>query len=110
MAITLENLDDVFTFHKWSPEQVERGNAIRAAAKELAKAIILSAPDSYAILGKNEHVALSLRELAIERRQCALEMVSEVVMKANSAITFEAANLEPIAPVDAHSERIGTAV
>lgn len=47
MPITLENLDEVFSYHQWSPEQVQKGNAIRAAAKELAKAVILSAPEKY---------------------------------------------------------------
>jgi hypothetical protein len=93
MPITLENLEEVFTFHKWTPEQVEKGNAIRAAAKELAKAIILSAPPPI----DEDGYDLDMLRLAVRRRQDALEMVSETVMKANSAITFEAAELEPSA-------------
>ena len=88
MSITLGNLDEVFTFHKWTPEQIERGTAIRAAAKELARAILESAP------GQRQPAPGSLYHLLVlanNRRQAALEMVSDTVMKANAAITFEAA-------------------
>jgi hypothetical protein len=85
MSITRENLDEVFTFHQWTPEQVERGTAIRAAAKELARVIIES---EHGAPGKP---ANDLLVLARNRRQAALEMVSDTVMKANAAITFEAA-------------------
>jgi hypothetical protein len=100
LAITADNLDQVFTFHQWSPEQVAKGNAIRAAAKEFAKAILASAPTEP--LSQRG----SLVDLAQRRREQALEMVSDTVMKANAAITFEAAVLMPIAPELAHSERI----
>lgn len=103
MAITAENLDEVFTFHQWSPEQVAKGNAIRAAAKEFAKAILASQPPSSPPAPVND-----LLELAARRREQALEMVSDTVMKANAAITFEAAQLVPIPPELAHTERIGT--
>ena len=93
--ITLENLESVFSYHKWTPEQVERGNAIRAAAKELARAIILSAPDAYVTEDSTHSIAASLHGLARSRRKTALEMVSDCVMKANAAITFEAATLSP---------------
>jgi hypothetical protein len=86
MSITKENLDEVFTFHKWTDEQVARGTAIRAAAKELAKAILDSAPAQ-----PPKGSVYDLLVLADERRQAALEMVSDTVMKANAAITFETA-------------------
>ena len=93
--ITLENLDEVFSFHKWTPDQVKRGNAIRAAAKELARAILLSAPEirTYEPIYVPSRDALI--DLARRRREAALEMVSDCVMKANAAITFEAATLSP---------------
>lgn len=85
MSITAGNLEEVFTFHKWTPEQIERGNAIRAAAKELARAILDSAPPRDKSGATNE-----LLDIAERRREAALEMVSDTVMKANAAITFEA--------------------
>ena len=89
MSITRENLDEVFTFHKWTPEQIDRGTAIRAAAKEFAKSILDSAPQN--IQGADlTDVQRDLLRLAMDRRQAALEMVSDTVMKANAAITFEA--------------------
>lgn len=72
-------------FHKWTPEQIARGTRIRAAEKELMRAILDSAPD----ISENG-VLTDLGILAGQRRQTALEMVNEAVMKANSAITFEA--------------------
>jgi hypothetical protein len=96
MAITAGNLDQVFTFHQWSPDQVARGNAIRAAAKEFAKAILASAPPSSPPAAVND-----LLELAAHRREQALEMVSDTVMKANAAITFEASQLVPVPPATA---------
>jgi hypothetical protein len=89
MSITRENLDEVFTFHKWTPEQIDRGTVIRAAAKELARAILDSAPQKLHDEGLT-CAQLDLLLLAQKRRQCALEMVSDTVMKANAAITFEA--------------------
>jgi hypothetical protein len=93
VAITSANLDEVFTFHQWSPDQIAKGNAIRAAAKEFAKAILASAPPSAPPAAVND-----LLELAAHRRQQALEMVSDAVMKANAAITFEASPLVRVPP------------
>jgi hypothetical protein len=101
--ITEDMLDELFTFHKWSADQVENGNAIRAAGKEFSRAILRSAPTLPSLMSE-EKTKFSV--LSAARRQEALEMVQETVMKANSAITFEALALEPIAPEDAHSERI----
>lgn len=40
MPVTLQNLDEVFTYHEWSPEQRARGNAIREKAKVLSRGIL----------------------------------------------------------------------
>ena len=84
--INYANLDEVFTFHQWTPEQVARGATVRAAAKEFARAILESDPGVTFPGPPND-----LLILAAHRRQAALEMVSDTVMKANAAITFEAA-------------------
>lgn len=106
IAITLENLDEIFTYHQWSPEQVEKGNKIRAAAKELARAILNSGPSVWDGEGEEPN----LRLLARQKRKDALQMVTECVMAANAGITYEASVLVPIAPELAHTERIGTTV
>jgi hypothetical protein len=83
--ITLGNLDEICTYHKWSPEQIERGTKIRAAGKELMRAILESdVSDPYL------EDADYNKTLAGKRRQAALEMANDAVMKANSAITLEA--------------------
>lgn len=119
-------LDDLFTYHAWSPEQVAKGNAIRAAAKELSRitiaqelasraflaAIKASAPDETQPAATGD-VQTKLRALAALRRkkaikeaerhvkadfpQYCIEHFAEIVMLANSAITFEAANPEATA-------------
>ncbi len=132
--ITPENLSEIFEYHAWSPEQVKKGNAIRAAAKksalalfalraaalEMRDAIVQSAPEQ-------PPASESLADYAKDRRSRALtrldvlvpaeDMVqsfaadlNEIVMIANSAITFEAPRLEPQTPELAHTERIEAAV
>jgi hypothetical protein len=117
VLITEDMLDDLFTFHTWSPDQVQKGQAIRAAAKELVRmqmreqeatiAFLRAIEDSApAPLGENENPS-RLQLLAAQRRAAAVEvarnwnnpehpakvaeLVNKVVMQANSAITFEAA-------------------
>ncbi len=147
--VTLQNLDDVHKYHKWAPEQVDRGNAIRAAAENLSRAYLMRSPsttildlkatlvDAIEKSGEGAPAPSSdLRDLAARRRAKAIKMacalrepgtlmgvyalsqdeiqdeidaVCLTVMVANSAITFEAARLEPIAPADAHSERVAHA-
>lgn len=113
--ITLENLDDVFTYHQWSPEQIARGNAIRAAAKAYAKSVLEAQENMKALqaairesgIDKPENptdlyrYAQERRAVAIERSSPApqrildssLSALNETVMIANSAITFEASQL-----------------
>lgn len=127
--ITLENLEDVFTYHEWSPEQRACGNALRAAAKELCRGILERQPYD-TLIEDHEVFCQAIRDSAIvppaektelyayaqNRRQralkCAIDIfpslkyleheeaqqnfmssVNEIVMIANSAITFEAAQL-----------------
>lgn len=90
IAITEENLDEIFPYHERSPEQVEKGSAIRAAAKELCRVILQSGPSKYN--GPTPEPDLAL--LARQCRKDALQAVREAAMIANSAITYEAKDLE----------------
>ena len=134
MAITVENLDEIFEYHQWSPEQVEKGQAIRAAAKKSVRAFFacreaLSEMRDAIVhsTAENPPANETLADYASERRKTALArldrvlptedtiqelgaMFNEIVMVANSAITFEASRFEPIAPELAHTERIEATV
>lgn len=44
--ITLDNLEEVFTYHGPDSEQVIRYNAINKAAKAFARAVLENCPDS----------------------------------------------------------------
>jgi hypothetical protein len=61
-------VDDAFEYHKWTPEQVEAGIAIRRALADAVKAIIAGAPPS-------------------PDRSAAIRKCREARMDANSAIT-----------------------
>jgi hypothetical protein len=87
MAITLDQIDDIFTYHKWSPDQIAKGSEVRTAAKKLAIAIIESESDV------SKAVDSSLAKSCRER---ALNFVRIAVQEANAAITFEAAELQAV--------------
>lgn len=72
MAVTLENLDDVFTYHPASPEQGEAYLRIREKAKDLVREIIASTPNC-------------------GDRHAAIRHVREAVMTANAAIATNGA-------------------
>ena len=44
--ITLENLEEIFTYHGPNSDQVIRYNAINKAAKALARVVLENCPDS----------------------------------------------------------------
>lgn len=62
--------NDMFTYHAWSPDQVEKGTIVREALKAVALAIITNVPAS-------------------ADRSAALRKIREARMDANSAITFD---------------------
>lgn len=66
--ITEENLDDVFSYHN-DERRVPHYNAVREAAKELARAILRNSPDC-------------------ADRSTALRSVRNAVMEANAAIAL----------------------
>lgn len=66
--LTLDNLDDVFTFQN-DPNRIPHYNAVREAAKQFARAIIQNAPDC-------------------ADRSAALRQVREAVMSANASIAL----------------------
>lgn len=70
MGVGAHNLDDVFTYHApTGPEQLERYQRLRDAAKAFAVAILDSTPPS-------------------ADQQAALRKVREAVMTANAAIAL----------------------
>lgn len=77
MPFTNEEIEDLFTYHAPKPGQPERYQAIRDAAKSLAKVIVANTPLS-------ADQTASIREL----RLC--------VMTANSAIALEKETAEPL--------------
>lgn len=130
MPITLDNLDAAFTYHPWSEDQVAKGKPIRAAAKAAAKAVLelqksvcdlhsaidasapvsSDAPKSELALTAKERrkLALAFTEKLIQEEiavQGIISALGQIVMIANAAITFEAAELQPMDPAEAHSER-----
>lgn len=66
--LTLDNLDDVFSYHN-DERRIPHYNAIREAAKEFARAIIKNTPEC-------------------ADRSAALRQVREAVMTANAAIAL----------------------
>jgi len=43
---TLEQIEDMFTYHSPTPEQVPKYEAIRAAAKQFAQVLVANTPSS----------------------------------------------------------------
>jgi hypothetical protein len=67
-SISDEELKDLFVYHPWTEEQIEKGNKVREALASAAKAIIENVPPS-------------------PDRTVALRKIREARMDANSAIT-----------------------
>jgi len=61
-------IDDAFEYHRWTPEQIAAGKAIRVALANAVKAIVAGAPPS-------------------ADRSAAIRKCREARMDANSAIT-----------------------
>jgi hypothetical protein len=70
MAITTANLDNWFTHHPPTPDQVERYGQIRASGRALAETIVATTPPS-------------------ADQSAAIRLVRESVMVANAAIACE---------------------
>jgi hypothetical protein len=71
MAISETDIDDLFTYHAPKPGQPERYQAIREAAKSLAKVIIANTPasadQSAAIRDLRVCVATANASIALEK-------------------------------------------
>lgn len=63
-------IDELFTYHKWDEEKIAQGAPVSAALKEAFAAIVKNVPSS-------------------PSRTRALNMLVDVRMIANQAITFE---------------------
>lgn len=61
-------IDDMFEYHQWTPEQVERGKAVREALANAVKVVIANVPSG-------------------PDRTVAIRKIREARMDANSAIT-----------------------
>jgi len=70
MPITLENVDEVFTYHAPDDTQVLQLQQVRLAAKDLARAILIHTP-------------------TCGDQQAALRLLREAVMTANAAIALK---------------------
>lgn len=70
--LTLDNLDDVFSYHRPTPDQAERHGKIKVAARAFAASILELAPDC-------------------ADRAAALRHVREAMMTASAAIALEPA-------------------
>lgn len=68
-AVTLQNVEECFTYHAWEPYKVDDGNAVREALVAACKAILRHVPDC-------------------PDRSSAIRKLREARMDANSAITF----------------------
>ena len=66
--LTDEQIDDMFEYHKWTPEQTESGVKVRRALAEAVKVIVANVPPS-------------------PDRSVAIRKIREARMDANSAIT-----------------------
>lgn len=69
MNVTLENLDHVFDYHAPRPDQLPKYAAVREAAKNFAKVIIVNAP-----IGAD--------------RSAAIRLLREAMMTTNAAIAL----------------------
>lgn len=65
--VTLDNVRDLFTYHRPTPDQIPRYEAINATALALATAILENAPDC-------------------ADRSAAVRLVTQARMQANAAI------------------------
>ena len=72
MPVALHNVEDVFTYHPPQPGQPERYKAIRDAAKDMAKVILVATP-------------------TCADQQASLRLLREAVMTANACIALEGA-------------------
>lgn len=63
-------VDDIFTYHQWDKEKIEKGNTIRDILKEAYKIILIVVPDC-------------------PDRDAALRKLRECRMDCNSAITHQ---------------------
>lgn len=70
LRISEENLDEVFTYHAPTPEQVARMNAVRDQAKQLAATVLANVP-------------------SVPDRTRVLNTISDLCMLANKAIILE---------------------
>jgi len=62
------DIEDAFEYHAWTPEQVDKGKAIRKALVQAVKMIVANAPPS-------------------PDRSSAIRLCRQARMEANSAIT-----------------------
>lgn len=62
-------VNDMFSYHEWTPEQIEKGNRIRDSLKVACKVILINIPPS-------------------SDRSTALRKLRECRMDCNAAITF----------------------
>lgn len=69
--ITLDNVEDAFQYHRWSPEQIASGGVVRAACVEAVRAILTNVPRS-------------------PLRTRAINAIFDARMLANAAITHDA--------------------
>jgi len=67
-VLTIENVDDCFTYHQWDAEQMQAGTEVRAALIHAARVILNTVPPC-------------------PDRSVALRKLREARMDANSAIT-----------------------
>jgi hypothetical protein len=70
VRITLSNLDEVFSYHAPSSDQIARMNAVRECGKELARAVLQNCPE-------------------VPDRTRVLNEISDLCMLANKAIILE---------------------
>ena len=70
--VTLDNLEDVFSYHRPTQDQAERHSEVKVAARAFAAAILRLAPDC-------------------ADRAAALRHVREAMMTASAAIALEPA-------------------
>lgn len=68
--LTLENVEDAFTYHQWTDEQTQKGQHIRNKLVEAAKAILEGCPET-------------------PLRTRALNNLVDARMLANACITFD---------------------
>jgi hypothetical protein len=70
VPVTQTNVDDVFSYHAPTPDQIPKYEAIRAAAKQFAQVLLDNTP-------------------ACADQQAALRLLREAVMTANAAVALQ---------------------